>query len=251
MCQRLVKLQLLAKPMNGEEVAREALSVLSAELGIQSSDLLAGIRDRASVKTLLCISFLSCIQQFFLDVGCFSHTLNNVWEQFRTLVLDKFMKHWQEMFSRSHKARLQWLKQTGRALKTSSPTRWWSRLECEKQLLELWGDVPSFLASSGDTAPKSREKLSNLLATKREQLAVELAITIDVGEVLVKTTYTLEGDEPMAFKCYEMISTIKAAFQCSIGLTLRLLSGHFLLALNQAGGPMPMIVSSLPPSTSN
>jgi len=205
-------LQLLAKPINGEEVVRDILSVLSTELGIQSSDLLAGIRDRASVNNVA-MHLISVMYPTVLDVGCFSYTLNNVGEQFRTLVLDKFMKHWQEMFSRSHKARLQWLKQTGRALKTYSPTRWWSRWECEKQLFELWGDVPSFLASSGDTAPKSREKLSKLLATKLEQLVVELAITIDVGEVLVKTTYTLEGDGPMAFKCYEMISAIKAALQ--------------------------------------
>jgi len=82
-CQRLVKLQLLAKPMNREEVAREVLSVHSTELGIQSSDLLAGIRDRASVNNVA-IRLISVVYPTVSDVGCFSHTLNNVGEQFRT-----------------------------------------------------------------------------------------------------------------------------------------------------------------------
>lgn len=40
--QRLVKLQLLAKTLSGEEVAREILTVLSTELSIPSNQLLAG-----------------------------------------------------------------------------------------------------------------------------------------------------------------------------------------------------------------
>ena len=71
MCQTLVKLQLLAKPMNGVEVAREVLSVLSIELGIQSSDLLAGIRDRASVNNVA-MRLISVMYPTVLDVGCFS-----------------------------------------------------------------------------------------------------------------------------------------------------------------------------------
>ena len=72
MCQTLVKLQLLAKPMNREEVAREVLSVLSIELGIQSSDLLVGIRDRASVNNVA-MRLISVMYPTVLDVGCFSH----------------------------------------------------------------------------------------------------------------------------------------------------------------------------------
>ena len=72
MCQTLVKLQLLAKPMNGEEVAREVLSVLSIELGSQSSDLRVGIRDRASVNNVA-MRLISVMYPTVLDVGCFSH----------------------------------------------------------------------------------------------------------------------------------------------------------------------------------
>ena len=48
--QRLVKLQMLAKPMNADELAREVISVLQVAYGISSNQLLACMHDRASVN---------------------------------------------------------------------------------------------------------------------------------------------------------------------------------------------------------
>ena len=45
-----MQISLLAKSLTGEEVARELLSVLSTELGISASHVLAAMRDRASVS---------------------------------------------------------------------------------------------------------------------------------------------------------------------------------------------------------
>lgn len=98
------------------------MPVISTELGIPSNQLLAGIRNRASVNNVA-MQMISVLYPLVLDIGCFSRTLDNVSDQFKIPVLDKFMKHWQEMFSRSHKARLLWRERTGRALKTYSPTR--------------------------------------------------------------------------------------------------------------------------------
>ena len=49
--QRLVRLLLSARPITGDEPAREILTVLSTELGIASTKLLACMRDRASVNS--------------------------------------------------------------------------------------------------------------------------------------------------------------------------------------------------------
>ena len=57
----------------------------------------------------------------------------------------------------SSKSKLLWREQTGVAIKTYSPTRWWSRWECTRQVMDLWGDVPKFLYNT-DIAPKSKEK---------------------------------------------------------------------------------------------
>ncbi len=48
--QRLVQLEFLAKSMTGEEVARQLISTLSVTYGIESSFILAAMRDGASVN---------------------------------------------------------------------------------------------------------------------------------------------------------------------------------------------------------
>ena len=50
--QRLVRMQLLAKSMCGDEIARELISILSTELGIPGAKLLASMRDRASTNNV-------------------------------------------------------------------------------------------------------------------------------------------------------------------------------------------------------
>ena len=62
--QKLIRLSMLAKSLRGEEVAREVLSSLSTELGIPSQQLLAVMRDRASVNNVADTTlFLLCTPQ--------------------------------------------------------------------------------------------------------------------------------------------------------------------------------------------
>lgn len=124
--QKLVRVSMLAKSLSGEEVAREVLSVLSTELSIPSHNLLAIMRDRASVNNVAVRTLSIMYPMASLDIGCFSHTLCHVGEKFKVPTLDKFMKHWEQMFKHSHKSQLQWREQTKRPIVTYSPTRWWS-----------------------------------------------------------------------------------------------------------------------------
>ena len=80
--QKLVRLSMLAKSLSGEEVAREILSVLSTELGISGSSLLAMMRDRASIKSVA-MRTIRIMYPTLMDIGCFSHTLNNAGEKFQ------------------------------------------------------------------------------------------------------------------------------------------------------------------------
>ena len=50
--QRLIKIQLLAKCLTGQEVARELISVLSRQFGIDSNRIIAVMRDRASINNV-------------------------------------------------------------------------------------------------------------------------------------------------------------------------------------------------------
>ena len=50
--QCLIRIQLLAKSLSGEEIARELINVLSTNYGIGSRYLIAAMRDRASANNV-------------------------------------------------------------------------------------------------------------------------------------------------------------------------------------------------------
>ena len=95
--------------------------------------------------------------------------------------------------------------------------------ECQRQLLELFGDISNFLKACYDQgiAPKSLDKLLQLLLQSSKELMIEIAVTVDAGEPFVKATYKLEGDGPLAIECYEILSSVKAVVQvCNLPNTI-------------------------------
>ena len=105
--QCLVKVQLLAKSLSGEEIARELISVLSVHYSVDSSQLLACMRDRAASNSVA-VRTLKIVYPNLLDIGCFSHALDRVGEYFNLPILSDFISLWLAMFSHSFKARLIW-----------------------------------------------------------------------------------------------------------------------------------------------
>ena len=186
MQQCVVRLMLLAKSMTGEELARQLIQCLSTELGITTGDILIAImHDRALVNNVA-VQTLKIIYPTLIDIGCFSHTLDLVGEKFCTPTLDQFFKCWINMFSRSTKTKLAWKNRTGLSAPSYSTTRWWSKWEVLKGILETFGDVCSFLQQRG--LPPTRLKLLEMLddSPQKRKLQMELAVTIDAGEPFVK-----------------------------------------------------------------
>ena len=207
--QRIIRLMLLAKSLSGEELARQLIVSLSTELNISGDRLIAAMHDRASVNSVA-IRTLKILYPKLIDVGCFSHTLDLVGEKFHTPTLDNFIKIWIGMFARSTKTKLAWTSSTGLAVPTYCPTRWWSKWEVINQVHNTFGDIPPFLQNKD--LPPSRLKLQEIIndPLKYCQLCIELAITVDAGEPLVKATYRLESDGPLVFSVYEEISNLRA-----------------------------------------
>jgi len=89
-------------------------------------------------------------------------------------------------------------------------TRWWSRWEVFHQIVQQFGDVHPFLQEQTELCTATRRKLLQILEdpTKSSRLQVELAAVIDAGEQFVKATHLLEGDDPLAMKCYEIVSNL-------------------------------------------
>jgi hypothetical protein len=210
--QRLVRVQLLAKSLSGEEIAREIITILSTSYSIESSRLLACMRDRTSTNGVA-VRTLAILYPNMLDVKCFSHTLDRVGEHFDIPVLNEFISTWISMFSHSPKAHLCWRELTGCTMKSYSATRWWSKWEVMQQLMVQFGDVEPFLIRYSDVAAATNAKLQGVFQDrlKKVHLQLELSSIIDWGEHFVKATYILEGDGPLCLRCYEVIDMIYAA----------------------------------------
>lgn len=101
--QKLVKAQMLAKSMTGQEIARELISVLSVSYGVASGHLLGAMRDRASTNNVA-METVRVIYPSFVDIGCFSHTKDHVGDKFHTPVLTPFASKWINLFSHSPKS---------------------------------------------------------------------------------------------------------------------------------------------------
>lgn len=210
--QRLVRVQMLAKSLSGEELARELISVLSITYSIRPNSLLAAMRDGASVNNVA-IRTLQVVYPLLIDIRCFSHTIDHVGGRFQTPTLSEFITLWICLFSHSPKTRLLWKSKTGRAMSSYSSTRWWSKWEVVKQVMLYFTDIDPFLRENDDLAPHLRRKLLAFFDNPQitSKLKVEIAATVDWGEPFVKACYTLEGDGPLSFECFEIIDQVKAS----------------------------------------
>lgn len=103
--QHLVRVQLLAKSMSGEEIARELISVLSTSYSIDSSKVIACMRDGAAANGVA-VRTLSILYPKLMDIKCFSHTLDRVGEHFEIPILSEFVSLWISMFSHSPMAKV-------------------------------------------------------------------------------------------------------------------------------------------------
>ena len=127
--QRLIKLQMLAKPMNADELAHEVISVLQITYGINSNQLLACMHDRASVNGAA-MRTIKVVFPSLVDVGCYSHTIDLAGEKFDVPVLDEFFHLWVSLFAHSSRAKMDWQTAIGISIKSHSCTRWWSKWKC-------------------------------------------------------------------------------------------------------------------------
>ena len=159
---------MVVKSLTGEELARELISVLSVTYGIGTQHLLAAMKDRASVNEVA-VQTLKIVYPSLLSVGCFSHTIDRVGEQFCTPHLSEFITSWISLFSHSPKTRILWLDQTGRSMATYSVTRWWSCWEVIEQVSIQFGDVLLFLQREDLGSAMTNAKLVTFLQIPRRR----------------------------------------------------------------------------------
>ena len=214
--QRLVRVDFLQKSMNAEELARQIISALSVTLSVECNNLIAVMRDGASVNAAA-MRTVKIMYPEALDIRCISHTLDLIGDKFKVPHLSLFFTLWISFFSHSSKLKALWKARTGHSIASYSQTRWWSRWEVMNQAFMMFGDIEPFLRENEDVSPATRTKLLEFFNDQQKLflLKLELAVVVDVGAQFVKATYTLEGDGLLALVCYDRILEIRAAIQSS------------------------------------
>ncbi len=190
--QKVAQLLLLSKSLCGEEVARLLVDVLSTKFGVPTKNIVAAMRDRASVNSVAMRTVCVLYNKLF-DVG----------EKMNTLLVDKFVKQW---IGSSPKTRLAWTTLTGLSY---SATRWFEVLD---RAFKAFGDVCTFLNDPA-LPPATSSKIRAIRAIlsdvhKYRKLKMELAMLVDAMTPFVQATYNLEGDGPLVLTAYREISTL-------------------------------------------
>ena len=134
----MIRIQMLSKSLKSEELACELIHVLSVNYSVGPDQVLATMRDRASVNNVA-MKTLKVVYPDLIVVGRFAHTIECVGEHFKVPHVSEFFSAWTTMFSLSSKAKLLWKEQTGRFVLSYSATRWWSKWEILHQaFLPFW-----------------------------------------------------------------------------------------------------------------
>ena len=121
--QRLIRLEILAKALKGEELAQRLMSWLAVEYKLGPNVVIGATRECVFVNVAALRQLMFFYHNLF-DVVCFSHTIDNVGNHFQFRILDLFTRYWIGMFSYSYNARPVWRERTGQSICTFGDTRW-------------------------------------------------------------------------------------------------------------------------------
>ena len=119
--QLLARLKVLAKTVNGEELAVELIPVVPTFLQIKG-DYVIAVRDGAAVNGAA-MRILKAVYPKVFDVTCFFHALDLVGNRFELPTLDCFMQFWTRLFAHSCAANFKWKERTGTCIRSFFATR--------------------------------------------------------------------------------------------------------------------------------
>ena len=123
-----MRIDVVVKCVTALELSQMLMECPFTHLQLQGRQVLAVMRDGAAVNGAA-LAHLRPFMPMMIDIVCFSPTFDNVGLRFDTPILDDVRQHWVRLFSVSYKAKLEWKDLTGKAIRSFSDTRWWSRWE--------------------------------------------------------------------------------------------------------------------------
>ena len=209
---RLVQMEFLEKCLTGaQETAHRIISALSISCGIEPELPIAAVTDGTAVNDAAICAVRGVYPQV-MDMKCFSYTLNLVCEKFNTPILSSFCTYWTSLFFHSPGAKFLWRAQTGTTIASYSNTHWWGEWEIVQQLTAQFDDIEPFLTANTDIGLSVHPKLLDILHNTPavNQLKVELAIVLDIGQHFIKAMHNLDSEGALMVNCYEEIVKLRA-----------------------------------------
>jgi hypothetical protein len=203
--QRLVKLGMLAKSPDAQQLARFINSTL-ASYGISPERIRVSISDSAAINGAA-MDQLAGLWEWHLRIGCFSHCLSNAGQKLVTPELDAFMEKLSSMFNMSNTPKILWREVVGYGWIAYCDHRWWAWYEVCVALRPHWAKLPAFLSRLNEekACPASYQFLIAHFREHDRVMAYQLALTLDIGNRFAAATYELESDGFLAPLVYEKI----------------------------------------------
>ena len=213
---RLLDITTLEQHVTHQFLASHISDVTGRQRSIPNAMIVNTARDSVAVNGAACRLLTAGTYTSAADTLCFCHTLCHVGEHFELTVLDEFMTPWLELVGGRNPhagAKLLW-KQTVApdTVPGYSNVRWYAKAEIEFVIaragLRRLGDFITE-CEQRDYGDATQKKLRNIYDNQTASLRLELAAILDM-EVVVKTTYSLEGDRLEILLTYDRVEALRA-----------------------------------------
>lgn len=213
---RLLRFQTARTHLNGAQFASMLTRIICTELAVPPENLVCISRDSVLVNGAACRMLTAAPFSAAENQLCISHTLNNVGSRISFDVLSEFMTSWLELVGgrNPHRgAQALWRNAVApQRVPGYSKVRWHSLAEIEVVLAENFDKLDGLMVELDQRAigDATRQKLHAILdnPAKRQSLGRQLAAVRDL-QILVRTTYELEGDRLELLLVYQRIEALR------------------------------------------
>jgi hypothetical protein len=206
--QRLLKLEFLKNACTADHIS-SILADVCQEYGIRFSSVIAFSRDRASVNTKAISTLRRVGFQNTIDLECFAHTINNAGEKFNAPTVKAFASDFNNLITRSARARGFFLDICGKSPKRPSSVRWFAYWEQCVQWFDVRQKMHNFFTKCLEENVGDADKINNMMSRFAEdKMLVELAALKDAGSLFCTTLHLLEGDSFLAVNVYSLMRVI-------------------------------------------
>ena len=212
---RLLDITTLEQHVTHSFLASHISDITGRQRGIPNNMIINTARDSVAVNGAACRLLLTATYTSAADTLCFCHTLCHVGEHFELVVLDEFMTPMLELACgrNPHAGAKLLYKQTVGVENTAgySNVRWYAKAEIEMGMgragMNLLGNFISE-CEQRNYGEATTKKLRSIYDNKTARLRLELAAMLDM-QILVKTTYDLEGDRLEILLTYDRVEALR------------------------------------------